>query len=130
MERPATAGARWALVCRPRACALPAAGAVLALYTFHAVGETFVQGWLLDLGSLVLPAPGPHTDPDLKSDILWVNHISVEEDRDLMETLPGRHGYVLQWHASCQPLLLPLEGLARDAVPDTPYSHRRQSRQP
>lgn len=67
----------------------------------------------------------PHTDPDLKNDVLWVNHVSVEEDRRLLETLPDRHGYVLQWDASCRPLLLPLEGLAPDAVPPAPQGRPR-----
>lgn len=71
----------------------------------------------------------PNNDPDLKSDVLWVNHVSVEENKKLMETLPGRRGYVLQWDASCKPLLLPLEQLAPDAVPENPLSRPREARQ-
>jgi hypothetical protein len=72
----------------------------------------------------------PHNDPDLKNRILWVNHVSVEENRKLMETLPGRRGYVLQWDAACRPRLLPLEELSPHAVPEEPQSRPRQIQRP
>jgi hypothetical protein len=67
----------------------------------------------------------PHTDPDLKNDILWVNHVSVEENQKLLRTLPGRQGYVITWSDDCQPRFLPLEGLPPDAVPEEPQSRPR-----
>jgi hypothetical protein len=72
----------------------------------------------------------PHTDPDLANDVLWVNHISVDENRKLMETLPGRRGYVLQWDVACRPRLLPLDGLSPDAVPEAPQARPRQIERP
>jgi 4-amino-4-deoxy-L-arabinose transferase-like glycosyltransferase len=72
----------------------------------------------------------PHTDPDLANDVLWVNHVSVEENRKLMDTLPGRRGYVLQWDATCRPRLLPLDGLSPDAVPEAPQARPRQIQKP
>ncbi len=59
----------------------------------------------------------PNNAPDLGDDVLWVNHITIEEDRRLLPHFPGRAGHVLVWNADCQPVLLPLQGLAPDAVP-------------
>jgi len=50
----------------------------------------------------------PVNDPDLQNDVLWVNHVSVEDDRRLLETLRGRTGYILQWTPACDVALLPL----------------------
>jgi len=58
----------------------------------------------------------PNNAPDLGDDVLWVNHITVQEDRRLMPHFPGRDGHVLVWNADCRPVLLPLSGLAADAV--------------
>jgi hypothetical protein len=60
----------------------------------------------------------PNNDPDLTNDILWVNHISVDQDRRLMEYFPDRKGYVLQWMLPCNPQLLPLDSLQPGTVPD------------
>ena len=59
----------------------------------------------------------PVNDPDLEADLLWVNHIDIQEDRRLVETLPDRVGYVLHWNQDCQVELLSLADLAPDAVP-------------
>lgn len=59
----------------------------------------------------------PVNDPDLKADVLWVNHIDIEADRRLIETLPGRTGYVLRWTQECDVEILPLATLAPGAVP-------------
>jgi hypothetical protein len=53
----------------------------------------------------------PVNDPDLQNDVLWVNHLGVEEDRALMETFPGRSGHVLQWNSTCAVTLTPLPAL-------------------
>ncbi|MDH3254091.1 MAG: hypothetical protein OEM62_03790 [Acidobacteriota bacterium] len=59
----------------------------------------------------------PVNDPDLQADVLWVNHIDIEENRRLMETLPGRTGYVLRWTSECDVELLPLATLSPGDFP-------------
>ena len=53
----------------------------------------------------------PVNDPDLANDILWVNHVSLEEDRRLVESLGDRTGYVIQWTPQCDVTLVPLAAL-------------------
>lgn len=60
----------------------------------------------------------PNNDPDLRNDILWVNHVSVEQDRRLMKYLLGRRAFVMQWVRGCRVEFLPLDDLAPGAVPD------------
>ena len=59
----------------------------------------------------------PVNDPDLATNVLWVNHLDVETDRRLMATLPGRSGYVLRWTERCEVVLLPLDSLTAADVP-------------
>jgi hypothetical protein len=59
----------------------------------------------------------PVNDPDLQNDVLWVNHVDVESDRRLVESLPDRTGYVMQWTATCEVTLLPLATLKPGDVP-------------
>jgi hypothetical protein len=59
----------------------------------------------------------PVNDPDLRNDILWVNHLDIEEDRRLVETLGDRTGYVLLWTPTCDVTLLPLATLSPGDVP-------------
>lgn len=60
----------------------------------------------------------PNNDPDLTNDVLWANHINVEQDRRLMEHFPGRSGYVMAWARPCSVRVLPLASLEPGAVPD------------
>jgi hypothetical protein len=60
----------------------------------------------------------PNNDPDLANDVLWANHLSVEQDQQLMKEFPERRGYVMVWMRPCVVRLLPLDGLAPDDVPD------------
>ena len=61
----------------------------------------------------------PNNDPALENDILWVNHLSVEKDRLLMERLfPNRPGYVMLWDTRCKTLFLPLDRASPGIVPD------------
>ena len=55
----------------------------------------------------------PLNDPDLSNPILWVNHVTVASDRQLMTFFPDRNGYAQVWTPDCQPHLLPLK-LAND----------------
>lgn len=55
----------------------------------------------------------PISDPELRDDIIWANHITLKLDRGLMQAhFPDRTGYVMGWpRDSCQPVLLPLEAV-------------------
>ena len=67
----------------------------------------------------------PINDPDLRNDILWVNHVSVEDDRRLVATLGDRPGYVLRWTPECTVRLLPLADLRPDDLPPGPIRMRQ-----
>jgi len=56
----------------------------------------------------------PANDPDLRNDVLWVNHVSLEDDRRLVDRLPDRTGYVLTWSVRCDVALRPLTLEAED----------------
>ena len=58
----------------------------------------------------------PLNDPDFGDDVLWANHLTVEEDRQLMPHFPGRTGYVQYW-ADCQLHMVPLDMADPAAVP-------------
>jgi hypothetical protein len=60
----------------------------------------------------------PNNDPDLRDDVLWANHISIEQDHRLMEYFPGRSGYVMVWIRPCRVAILPLDSLDAGSVPD------------
>lgn len=53
----------------------------------------------------------PVNDPDLGNDVLWVNHLSLEEDHRLVESLPNRTGYLMEWTPRCDVTLRPLATL-------------------
>ena len=50
----------------------------------------------------------PNNDPDLKNDVLWVNNLSLEENRGFMRHFPGRKGYVLLRGKDCRVVFIPL----------------------
>jgi len=52
----------------------------------------------------------PVNDPDLANDILWVNHVNLDEDRRLMASLRGdRPGYVMRWTPPCNVVFDPID---------------------
>jgi hypothetical protein len=59
----------------------------------------------------------PVNDPDLKNRVLWVNHISVADDRRFMQFHPERKGFVFVWRRSGDSALLPLDRLKPGDVP-------------
>lgn len=59
----------------------------------------------------------PTNDPDLRNDVLWVNHLDVQADRQLIQALPGRTGYLLAWTRECRVRLLPLAEVASNDLP-------------
>jgi hypothetical protein len=66
----------------------------------------------------------PANDPDLQNDVLWVNHVSLEDDRRLVDRLPDRTGYVLTWSARCDVTLRPLTRLEPEDLTSTNGSSR------
>lgn len=60
----------------------------------------------------------PNNRPDLDDDVLWVNHLSVADDRRLLQHFPGRRGWVMVWDVHCQVRLLPLDALRPGSIPD------------
>ncbi len=60
----------------------------------------------------------PNNDPDLRNDVLWANHISVEQDRRLMARFSDRRAYVMHWTPGCTVEFLALDGLAPGSIPD------------
>ncbi len=59
----------------------------------------------------------PLNDPDLRNSVLWANHLTVEEDRRLMEQFPGRTGYIQLWDLGCQLHLIPLDTADPAVIP-------------
>ena len=64
----------------------------------------------------------PNNSPDLDDDVLWVNHLSLETNRLLMQSFPGREGFVMGWDRSCEVRFVPLKGLPPGSVPDARVS--------
>ncbi|MEO1269073.1 MAG: hypothetical protein AAFX99_13310, partial [Myxococcota bacterium] len=60
----------------------------------------------------------PNNDPDLTNDILWVNHINVQEDTMLMTHFPDRQGFVMLQHPNCSVQFFPLAKLKPGQIPD------------
>lgn len=60
----------------------------------------------------------PTNPPDLKSQLLWVNHISVKDDRRLMKYFPDREGWILLWTDDCKLNMVPLDEANPVRVPD------------
>jgi len=59
----------------------------------------------------------PNNDPDLQNQILWVNHITPEHDKKLMELYPDREAVVMIWSPQCTPEFLPLVEVDEASVP-------------
>ncbi len=57
-------------------------------------------------------------DPDFENPILWVNHLSIEHDRQLMRRYPDRKGLIMLWGQDCQPTFVSLAAAAELGVPD------------
>ncbi len=73
-----------------------------------------------------LPAPQsfvqwrPNPDPSLEDNILWVNHITIDDDRRLMRHFPDRQGFVFGWARGCKGALLALDDPRADTIPPGP----------
>jgi hypothetical protein len=59
----------------------------------------------------------PLNDPDMKNDVLWANHITVEDDRRLMTYFPDRKGFLLLWRRDCKLEMIPIEKADPNVVP-------------
>jgi hypothetical protein len=61
----------------------------------------------------------PNNDPDLENDVLWVNHITLEADAELMkESFPKRTAYEFFFDGNCKRHIMPLEQIAPHGIPD------------
>jgi hypothetical protein len=58
----------------------------------------------------------PNNDPKLQNDVLWVNHVSVEEDRKFLENFPNRRGIIYFIDKTCRGRFVPLESPEADAI--------------
>jgi hypothetical protein len=66
----------------------------------------------------------PLNAPGLEADLVWLKHLGVERDRELMaRRFPGRRGYVYTWNARCQLYFVPLEAAGEAEFP--PIRERR-----
>lgn len=61
----------------------------------------------------------PNNDPDLRNPILWVNHMTVEHDKKLMELFPDRDAVVMLWSSNCTPTFRPLAEVQESEIPLT-----------
>ncbi len=67
----------------------------------------------------------PNNDPQLENAILWVNHLTLEKDRQLMHRFPDRQGFVMVWDQRCEVLFLPLDQIPPGSIPDAKLPHFR-----
>jgi hypothetical protein len=58
----------------------------------------------------------PNNDPKLENDVLWVNHVSVAEDRKFLENFPDRRGIIYVIDKTCSRRFVPLESPEADAI--------------
>lgn len=66
----------------------------------------------------------PLNAPGLAADLIWLKHLSLARDRDLLaRRFPGRHGFVVTWTTSCEPVFVPLEAAGDAEFP--PVRERR-----
>ena len=59
----------------------------------------------------------PNPDPAFEDPVIWANHITIAEDRRLMESFPDRKGYVFGWARGCKGALVPLDDPRADGIP-------------
>jgi hypothetical protein len=64
----------------------------------------------------------PNNDPELENDILWVNNLSLEQNRALMRHFPDRQGYVLLRGDACRITLMPLDQVSPDLAATLPMN--------
>jgi hypothetical protein len=61
----------------------------------------------------------PVNNPDFDDDVIWANHLSVDQDRKLMATFSGRDGYIALWNrSSCTIELVPIEEAEQEDIPN------------
>lgn len=52
----------------------------------------------------------PLNPPDFEDDVVWVNHLTLELDKQLSrEFYPDHPGYFLKWNDACDPRIIPLD---------------------
>ena len=61
----------------------------------------------------------PVNDPDFSNPVLWANHLSISQDRRLLDSFPGRTGYLASWNASsCKMSLIPMDEASEERTPN------------
>lgn len=61
-----------------------------------------------------------NNSPDLNDPVLWVNHVSVERDRQFLQKVyPDRSGFLMMVGRDCVPRITPLEKATHAAFPPT-----------
>ncbi|MCP3164447.1 ArnT family glycosyltransferase [Myxococcus qinghaiensis] len=61
-----------------------------------------------------------NNSPDLDDPVLWVNHVSVDRDKQFMRTVyPQRTGFLMSVGRDCVPRIVPLEKATPAAFPPT-----------
>ena len=58
----------------------------------------------------------PLNDIDFRQSVLWANHLTLEQDRALLASFPGRRGYLIDWDDHCKPHVVDLATLAPGSV--------------
>jgi len=65
-------------------------------------------------------------DPDFENDVIWANHLSVEQDKKLLATFPGREGYITWWtEKPCEVALIPIDDALAMEMPNGTTGRRR-----
>jgi hypothetical protein len=93
---------------------------------FNAVQQFQLKQAVIFAPYLFAPLPGnsgfvfyrPNNHPDLTDNILWVNHISLEDDRRFMKLHPGRTGHVMIWLPDLTLGIIPLNELQEGQIPN------------
>lgn len=59
----------------------------------------------------------PVSDPGLTDPLLWVNHVTLEEDRAFMAHYPDREGFAIAWAPDCTVRVIPLREATTAELP-------------
>ena len=59
----------------------------------------------------------PNNDPDLRNDVLWVDHVSLEEDMKLMREFPQRKGFLWSGPKAFRVTFVPLNEIQPGSGP-------------
>jgi hypothetical protein len=73
----------------------------------------------------------PISAPDWEEDLLWLSHVSLERDRELMaRRFPGRHGFGVARDETCRLFFVPIEEATQEDLPPARSQRAKPPRQP